>query len=564
MNAPATGMAEPIAAEITAEARSVARAGRRRVGDVLEEKLALDPDAFIARLGATLHLPVLRMEELRRATPAFDLLPFSECAQRGCALLRTPEGELLLATDDPFSAELNAWAEERLAQPFDWRLVHRGDLVAFLAAHEETLRALDSVQAVAGAAGEEQLRVEDLSLRAISEETSEVVRLVRSTLRDALRLGASDIHLETLAGALAIKFRIDGILSQIKLIQDMAQAEQAIARVKVLAELDVTERRVPQDGRFKALDQGRAVDFRVSIMPSIHGEDAVVRVLDKQSLYEAERQQLSLDSLGFSEDEVRRLRRLSHEPYGMLLVTGPTGSGKTTTLYAAISEINNGQDKIVTIEDPVEYQLPGVLQIPVNERKGLTFARGLRSILRHDPDKIMVGEIRDPETANIAVQSALTGHLVFTTVHANNVFDVIGRFMHMNVDLYSFVSALNAILAQRLVRLVCPHCAEDVRPDAALLRESRLDAKAVRDYRFRVGCGCRECRGAGFKGRKAIAELLILNDDLRELIAQRAPVRSIREAARANGTRFLREAAFEAVKNGETSLQEINRVTFVA
>ena len=564
MNAPAAGMAEPIAAEVTAEARSVARASRRRLVDVLEERLALDPDAFTARVGATLQLPVLRMEELRRAVPAFELLPFSECAQRGCALLRMPDGELLLATDDPFSAELSAWAEERLAEPFEWRLVHRGDLVAFLAGHEETLRALDSVQAEAAAAGEELLRVEDLSLRAISEETSEVVRLVRSTLRDALRLGASDIHLETLAGALAIKFRIDGILSQIKLIQDMAQAEQAIARVKVLAELDVTERRVPQDGRFKALDQGRAVDFRVSIMPSIHGEDAVVRVLDKQSLYEAERQQLSLDSLGFSDDEVRRLRRLSQEPYGMLLVTGPTGSGKTTTLYAAISEINSGQDKIVTIEDPVEYQLPGVLQIPVNEKKGLTFARGLRSILRHDPDKIMVGEIRDPETANIAVQSALTGHLVFTTVHANNVFDVIGRFMHMNVDLYSFVSALNAILAQRLVRLVCPHCAEEVQPEAALLRESGLDAAALRDYRFRIGRGCRECRGAGFKGRKAIAELLILNDDLRELIAQRAPVRQIREAARANGTRFLREAAFEAVKNGETTLQEINRVTFVA
>jgi general secretion pathway protein E len=248
----------------------------------------------------------------------------------------------------------------------------------------------------------------------------------------------------------------------------------------------------------------------------------------------------------------------------MLLVTGPTGSGKTTTLYAAISEINNGQDKIVTIEDPVEYQLPGVLQIPVNEKKGLTFARGLRSILRHDPDKIMVGEIRDAETANIAVQSALTGHLVFTTVHANNVFDVIGRFMHMNVDLYSFVSALNAILAQRLVRLVCPHCAEDDRPDEALLRESGLDAATARGFRFRIGRGCRECRGAGFKGRKAIAELMILNDDIRELIAQRAPARQIRQAAQANGTRFLREAAFEAVKNGETTLQEINRVTFVA
>jgi general secretion pathway protein E len=564
MNAPGTAMAEPIAQEITAEARSAAIAARRRLVDVLEEKLALDPDAFTERLGATVRVPVLHMNELRRSTPAFDLLPFSECSQRGCALLHAPGGELVLAIDDPFSGELAAWAEERLAQPFAWRLVHRGDLVAFLAGHEETLRALDSVQGEGAVAEEDQGRIEDLSLKAISDETSEVVRLVRSTLRDALKIGASDVHLESVAGGLAIKFRIDGILSQIKLIQDTQQAEQAIARVKVLAELDVTERRVPQDGRFKALDRGRAVDFRVSIMPSIHGEDAVVRVLDKQSLYETERQQLSLDALGFGADEVQALRRLSHEPHGMLLVTGPTGSGKTTTLYAAISEINSGQDKIVTIEDPVEYQLPGVLQIPVNEKKGLSFARGLRSILRHDPDKIMVGEIRDPETANIAVQSALTGHLVFTTVHANNVFDVIGRFMHMNVDLYSFVSALNAILAQRLVRLVCPHCAEDVVPDDALLRESGLDPAKTQGYRFRIGRGCRECRGAGFKGRKAIAELLILNDDLRELIAQRAPVRSIKQAAHANGTRFLREAAFDAVKSGETTLQEINRVTFVA
>ncbi len=564
MNAPANPMAEPIAPEITLAARSAATASRRRQVDVLEEQLALDPDAFTARLGATMRVPVLRIDELRGAAPAFDLLPFSECAQRGCALLRAPSGELVLATDDPFSAELAAWAEERVAAPFAWRLVHRGDLVAFLAAHEETLQALDSVQAEVGGSGEAQGRVEDLSIKAISDETSDVVRLVRSTLRDALKIGASDVHLENVAAGLVIKFRIDGILSQIKLIQDTQQAEQAIARVKVLAELDVTERRVPQDGRFKALDHGRAVDFRVSIMPSIHGEDAVVRVLDKQSLYETTQQQLSLDSLGFGPDDVRVLRRLSNEPYGMLLVTGPTGSGKTTTLYAAISEINNGQDKIVTIEDPVEYQLPGVLQIPVNEKKGLTFARGLRSILRHDPDKIMVGEIRDAETANIAVQSALTGHLVLTTVHANNVFDVIGRFMHMNVDLYSFVSALNAILAQRLVRLVCPHCAEDVTPDAALLRESGLDTAATQGFRFRAGRGCRECRGAGFKGRKAIAELLILNDDIRELIAQRAPPRQIKQAAQANGTRFLREAAFEAVKAGETTLQEINRVTFVA
>jgi general secretion pathway protein E len=553
-----------ITVEQVGEARAAAAAARRRVVDVLEEQLAQDPDTFTARLAETLRLGYMSMAQLREAAPAFDLLPFAECAQRGCVLVRGADGGLLLAFDDPFSAELHAWAEERIPQGFGWCLAHRGDLVAYLAGQEESLRALDDVQGETAAGAEERGRVEDLSLKAIGDESSEVVRLVRSTLRDALMSGASDVHMESVPGGLAIKFRIDGILSQAKLIQDARQAEQAIARVKVLAELDITERRVPQDGRFKALDRGRAVDFRVSIMPSIHGEDAVLRVLDKQSLYETTQQQLSLDSLGLAPDEVRKLRRLSREPYGMLLVTGPTGSGKTTTLYAAISEINNGQDKIVTIEDPVEYQLTGVLQIPVNEKKGLTFARGLRSILRHDPDKIMVGEIRDPETANIAVQSALTGHLVFTTVHANNVFDVIGRFMHMNVDLYGFVSALNGILAQRLVRMVCPHCAEGDSPSEELLQESGLDPKAVKGWKFKIGKGCRECRGAGYKGRKAIAELMILNDEIRELITKRAPARELKEAAARAGTRFLRDAALDAVRAGETTLQEINRVTFVS
>jgi len=514
-----------------------ASAAGRRVVDVLEERLALQPDEFAARLAATFRFQPMRMEDLRRLDPAFDAVPFSECSQKGCVVLRDPQHGLLVATDDPFSAEQEAWAAERLREPFAWRLVHRGDLVAYLASHEETMRALDSLREEAAVGGEAERAIEDLSLKSISDESSEVVRLVRSTLRDALKLGASDIHLESLAAGLQIKFRIDGILSPIKLIEDRAQAEQAIARVKVLAELDITERRVPQDGRFKAAERARAVDFRVSIMPSIHGEDAVLRILDKQSLYEATQQQLSLDSLGFEERDIKALRRLSREPYGMLLVTGPTGSGKTTTLYAAITEINSGQDKIVTIEDPVEYQLPGVLQIPVNEQKGLTFARGLRSILRHDPDRIMVGEIRDPETAEIAVQSALTGHLVYTTVHANNAIDVLGRFQHMGVDAYNLVSALNGVLAQRLVRVLCKAC---------------------------KGKGCGECRNTGFKGRKAIGELLVLNDELRELITARAPARKLKDAARAAGTVPLRDAALALVEAGETTLEEINRVTFVA
>lgn len=549
---------------LIAEARTAAVATRRRVIEVLEERLGLTPDAFVSLLGTTLNWPTVAMDALRRATPLFDSVPFSECAQHNCVFVRSDTGHSVLVADDPFDGELQSWADERIPGDFAWALAHRGDLAAFLASHEEMLRALDNVHAGDQTVVDDGEHHEDLSLKAISDETSEVVRLVRSTLRDALKNGASDIHLETIASGLVIKFRIDGILSQVKTLADLQQAEQALSRVKVLAELDVTERRIPQDGRFKAIDRGRAVDFRVSIMPSIYGEDAVLRVLDKQSLYESTQQQLSLDSLGFESVDIKMLRRLSHEPYGMLLVTGPTGSGKTTTLYAAISEINTGQDKIVTIEDPVEYQLPGVLQIPVNDKKGLTFARGLRSILRHDPDKIMVGEIRDPETANIAVQSALTGHLVFTTVHANNVFDVIGRFMHMNVDLYGFVSALNAILAQRLVRLVCPHCAENHIPPAELLAESGIAPSDATNYRFRVGRGCRECRGSGYKGRKAIAELMILNDELRELITTRASIRQLKDAAQRAGTRLLRDAALDAVKQGKTTLEEINRVTFVA
>jgi len=339
--------------------------------------------------------------------------------------------------------------------------------------------------------------------------------------------------------------------------------EQVLSRIKVMSELDIAERRVPQDGRFKIAIEGRPVDFRVSVMPSVYGEDAVLRVLDKRAVAD-QLQDLHLDGLGFEPRIVSQLRRLAALPHGMLLVTGPTGSGKTTTLYAAISETNTGQDKVVTIEDPVEYQLAGVLQIPVNEKKGLTFARGLRSILRHDPDKIMVGEIRDPETAQIAIQSALTGHLVFTTVHANNVFDVLGRFQHMGVDTYSFVAALNGILAQRLLRIVCSQCAEATVPTHQLLDETGITAGAVGDYTFRAGTGCRHCRGTGYRGRVAVGELLVLNDDLREAIIERAPVRRLKELARAGGSRFLRHAALDLVKQGRTTLEEVNRVTAMA
>ena len=546
----------------TPEAVQAARAAadNARVVDVLETQSGLAPEAYVLALGATLHYPVATMDDLHRMKPAFDVLPFAEAMAHECLVMRDADGALVAVCGDPFDVALQTWLEARVAERFTWQLAHRADVAAYLAQYEETLCAMDSLLVTDARATAGSSAVEDLSFRTISEGTSTVVKLVHSTLYDALKAGASDVHLETGAGGLAIKYRIDGVLTHVGAMAGLELAEQVISRVKIMSELDIAERRVPQDGRFKVAVQGHEVDFRVSIMPSIFGEDAVLRILDKQALSDQIRG-LRLSTLGLDAASIAQLRRLSGEPYGMLLVTGPTGSGKTTTLYAAITEINNGQDKIITIEDPVEYQLPGVLQIPVNEKKGLTFARGLRSILRHDPDKIMVGEIRDPETAQIAVQSALTGHLVFTTVHANNVFDVIGRFIHMGVDPYSFVSAMNGIMAQRLVRMSCPQCAVDVRPDPELLADSGIAAEDAARMHFRAGRGCGHCRGTGFRGRRAIAEILHLNEEIRELIIARKPQRLIREAARRNGTRFLREIALDLAASGETTLQEINRVT---
>jgi general secretion pathway protein E len=491
---------------------------------------------MIAELSERLRMPALGLDEMRAHHAAFDLVTYSEAARRACVALRDDDGAVSIVLGDPFDLDTQDWIEERLAAPFRYRLASREDIEAYLAQQEAGLKALDSVRVEAGGPLSGSQQAQEISFEAAAEGDGTVIRLVSSTLYDALKTGASDVHLESTANGLTIKYRIDGVLTPAESMPGTELAEQVISRIKVMSELDIAERRVPQDGRFKARRDGRDIDFRVSVMPSVYGEDAVLRILDRRALTD-ELQGLSLEALGFEQGMRRRITDLSKEPYGMLLVTGPTGSGKTTTLYAVISEINQGHDKIITIEDPVEYQLPGVLQIPVNEQKGLTFARGLRSILRHDPDRIMVGEIRDPETAEIAVQSALTGHLVYTTVHANNAIDVLGRFQHMGVDAYNLVSALNGVLAQRLVRVLCKACS---------------------------GKGCGECRGTGFKGRKAIGELLVLNDELRELIVARAPARKLKDAARAAGTVPLRDAAMALVQAGETTLEEINRVTFVA
>jgi general secretion pathway protein E len=526
--------------------------------DALTAQRGVDRVTALAEAAEQLAYPVMDHGSVLALAPAFGSADYRDMLQRLILVAEDGEGSLAVL-GLPLLPGLGAWLGSRglhrlwLADP---------DLVqSQLESHEASFSAVADalgndvlVESVRDASGE-------LTLSAIQGEASPAVRLINSTVFDALRLAASDIHLETLPQGLLIKFRIDGVLNRIAMVSNPQVAEQAIARIKVLAELDIGEKRIPQDGRFRVGSKGRDIDIRVSIMPSIFGEDAVLRVLDKKALMDSV-QRLTLDGLGFDTRTIQLLRQLASEPYGMMLVTGPTGSGKTTTLYAALTEINRGEDKVITIEDPVEYQLPGVLQIPVNEKKGLTFAVGLRSILRHDPDKILVGEIRDPETAQIAVQSALTGHMVFTSVHANNTFDVIGRFMHMGVDPYNFVSSLTGVVAQRLLRQICSHCAEPATPSAALLSESGIHDPA--SFRFMVGRGCTHCRGTGYKGRRAIAEVLRLTDEIREMIVARAPIRALKEQARKQGTRFLRDVALDLVRDGHTTLQEVNRVTFVA
>ncbi|ACT50273.1 GspE/PulE family protein [Methylovorus glucosotrophus] len=554
-----------ISAQTLGTARQLAAQSSRRLMEVLQDQSAMAPEAFVAELSHALHYPVLDNRTMHALSTDFEVMPFAEAYRRECIPLRGEDGQLLIVIADPFASDIQAWLLDTVHEPFTLYLAHYADVSAFLSRHEETLNAMDRVLGGDMAPDAHPVHadgVEHLSLSRISEDSSPVIRLVNSTLYDAMKIGASDIHLETTLTGLALKYRIDGVLDAVGQIQGVDMAEQIVSRIKVMAELDIAERRIPQDGRFKVHIQQREVDLRVSIMPSVYGEDAVLRILDRKSLTEQSRG-LTLENVGLDALTRQQFRALAREPYGMVLVTGPTGSGKTTTLYAAISEVNTGRDKIITIEDPVEYNLPGVLQIPVNEKKGLTFARGLRSILRHDPDKIMVGEIRDSETAQIAVQSALTGHLVFTTVHANNVFDVIGRFINMDVDTYSFVSALNGILAQRLVRLNCTHCLVDDQPDAGLLQASMISETEAASMQFRKGQGCGHCRGSGYKGRMAVAELLILDDEIREMIVSRQPIRQLKDTARRKGLRLLRQAAVEAVAEGKTTLEEINRVTFI-
>ncbi len=520
-----------------------------------------------ALLAQAFDMPCFETAQLQQRSPAFQRLPLARAQQRRAVLLHALPGidegaEYVVVLPDPFDRDLQLQLEEAAGAPVRLALATPEDIHAYLNQQEAGAKAMpEMADTTVATATDEQTEV--LSLAALSQAHSPAVRLLNSTLYDALRAGASDVHLEATAQGLVVKYRIDGVLDAVAQPAGRELAEQVISRLKVLSALDIGERRVPQDGSFRVLAQERSIDLRVSVMPSVHGEDAVIRILDKQSVIEAHGK-LTLEALGFDAGALAVMRELIEAPYGLLLVTGPTGSGKTTTLYAALSETHTGREKIITIEDPVEYQLPGVLQIPVNEKKGLTFARGLRSILRHDPDRIMVGEIRDRDTAEIAVQSALTGHMVLSTVHANNVFDVFGRFTHMGLDPYALASALNGIWAQRLLRVNCPHCRRAEAPAALDLQRLGLRPEQVAGWNFQRGQGCGDCRGTGYRGRRAVAEILRLDDELREMVAAKEPIRKLKEAARQRGTRSLTEAALVLVKNGLTTLDEVRRVTLAA
>jgi len=529
-----------------------------------------DPAQEIARARAIAERYYHEFVDLRETRIDHDLfhsIPVDLMFRYNFVPIQAHNGSLEIALADPRNLSLIDELAVLLGKKLRVKVATLSQISDLLKKTEQSQRVLEEVTEgfTLDVVGEEENPEETLSIDKLSAADSDiapVIKLVDTTIFNALERRASDIHIETRDQEVAIKYRIDGVLHYAMPPISKDWHSTIISRIKVMSELDIAERRVPQDGRFRVRYKSRLIDFRVSIMPTIHGEDAVLRVLDKESMSE-KFAKLTLDVVGFSDADLVKYRRYIKEPYGMVLVTGPTGSGKTTTLYAGLSEIKNDEDKIITIEDPVEYQIKGITQIPVNEKKGLTFARGLRSILRHDPDKIMVGEIRDQETAQIAINAALTGHLVFTTVHANNVLDVLGRFLNMGVEPYNFVSALNCILAQRLVRVICPHCKKAVKYPDEYLIESGLHLEDWRQVTFYEGAGCFECGGTGFRGRSAIHELLDLSEQIREMILGKRPASEIRRAAREEGMTFLRESALDKARDGITTLKEINKVTFI-
>ncbi|MBN2135105.1 MAG: type II/IV secretion system protein [Acidobacteria bacterium] len=522
---------------------------------------ALDEIEEAKALSARYSLQYVNLEKYKVDSSLFQMIPVDLMFKYNFIPLGQQNDIITIAMSDPSDLRVIDELEVILGKVISVS-------VATPSAIQEILKKSESSQRILEEATEDfklkTIEGDDEEISLIpggEEESSPMIKLIDSTIFNAIQRRASDIHIETREKEVLIKYRVDGILYPAMDPIDKKHHSTIISRIKVMSDLDITEKRVPQDGRFQMKFKKRNVDFRVSIMPNIHGEDAVLRILDKE-LINKKFKNLNLEILGFEKHDLAIIHKFISEPYGMFLVTGPTGSGKTTTLYAALSEIRSEEDKIITIEDPVEYQIDGITQVPVNEKKGLTFSRGLRSILRHDPDKIMVGEIRDEETAAIAIQSALTGHLVFTTVHANNVVDVIGRFLNMKVETYNFVSALNCVLAQRLVRVLCK-CKHKYSITQKIAKENGINYSKYQDYPFYRAEGCIECGGTGYTGRTVIAEIMVMSDKLREMIIEKKPSAEIRKEAIKEGMSELRTSAVKKVISGMTSLEEINKVTFV-
>lgn len=554
------GAVGPMDVEAALHASGPGRLGERllALGSVSELQLA-------AALAEQLELDVVDLESFVVSSELYAVLPALEAFRSEAVPYRLDGRALAVVLADPLDFRLVSRLELFTGKRIEVLVGARSQIRACLKRSQGSSEILRGVsQDFKSVSIEESLRSVDNAgaLDVLDPDAGPIVRLINSVLADALQKRASDVHIEAYEDSVLVKYRVDGVMYSAIDALDRRHHDALVTRLKVMAELDIAEKRVPQDGRFKLNTHGRDIDFRVSVLPSVFGEDVVIRVLDRAFMADDMRG-LSLDGLGMAPDVLKTFRKAVREPYGMVLITGPTGSGKTTTLYAALTELNDGEEKIITIEDPVEYMLNGVVQIPVNEKKKLTFATGLRSILRHDPDKIMVGEIRDVETAQIAVQSALTGHLVFTTVHANNAFDVIGRFSHMGVDVYAFVSALNCVMAQRLMRTICHHCRHEIGVDAELLELSGLALEEYRGQTWYQGAGCSHCSGTGYRGRVAITELLDLSPRMRELIIDRRPLSEMRAQAATEGMITLRESAIAKVLAGETTLREANRVTFV-
>jgi type IV pilus assembly protein PilB len=539
--------------------------GEQRLGERLLQDNVVTPEQLAQALAEQFGLACVDLAKFTVPSNLFNLIPAHHAYQYGVLPYRLDGDVLEVAIADPLDIATLDRLERLSGCKVQLVLASRPAIQAALKRSEGEAAVLKDVSEdfrLVMVKETDEGKEETVSLDSLGDTASPVAKLVNTLLHAALTKRASDVHIETYEKGITVKYRIDGVLYPATEMLDRRYHSALISRLKVMAELDIAEKRVPQDGRFKLRVGRRDIDFRISIMPSVFGEDVVIRILDKSSITEGIRS-LRLDGLGMSPEILKKFRRITREPYGMVLITGPTGSGKTTTLYAALSELDAAEEKIITIEDPVEYQLDGIVQIPVNEKKGLTFARGLRSILRHDPDKIMVGEIRDTETATIAVQSALTGHLVFTTVHANNAFDVVGRFAHMGVDIYSFVSALNCVMAQRLIRLICPHCKHAVKVDADLLELSALDLQRHSSQKWYEGAGCEHCHGTGYRGRAAITEFLDLSPRIRQMIVDRRPANELQATAIEEGMVTLRQSALAEVFAGRTTLKEINRVTFV-